>query len=105
MATTHAVGSGKVFAGLGLPNAEVALGEAKVTVWIYRILTDRKPTPTRAVRLLGAMQAPVSALLRCRKASVSADRLMAFLTILGQDVGVTVKPAKRHGAGPMSATV
>jgi hypothetical protein len=30
---------------------------------------------------------------------------MEFLTTLGQDVEVTVKPAVRHGAGHMSVTV
>ena len=38
----------------------------------------------------------------CATLSVSVDRLMEFLTLLGQDVEVTVKPAARYKAGDMS---
>ena len=50
--------------------------------------------------------AQVSALMRCRPVSVSVGKpILEFLTTLGQDVEVTVKPAARHGAGHMSVTV
>jgi hypothetical protein len=51
-----------------------------------------------------ATQAQVSALLRCKPVSVSVGRLMEFLNVLGQDVEVTVKPARRT-AGDMSVIV
>jgi hypothetical protein len=47
----------------------------------------------------GTTQAQVSALMRCRPVSVSIGRLMEFLTILGQDVELTVKPAASHKKG------
>ena len=75
------------------------------TVQIYQILRDRKITQTEAARLLGTTQAQVSALMRCRPVSVSVGKLMEFLTTLGQDVEVTVKPTARRGAGHMSVTV
>jgi predicted XRE-type DNA-binding protein len=105
METTHEVSGGNVFADLGVPNAEQAVVEARLTVQIYRSLRDRKLTRTQAARLLGTTQAQVSALMRCRPVSVSVGGLMAFLTTLGQDVEVTVKPARRQGAGHMSVTV
>jgi predicted XRE-type DNA-binding protein len=105
MDTTHEISSGNVFADLGLPNSEQELVKAKLTVQIYQILRDRKLTQTQAARLLGTTQAQVSALMRCRPVSVSVGRLMEFLTTLGQDVEVTVKPARRRGAGHMSVTV
>jgi predicted XRE-type DNA-binding protein len=105
MATTHEVGSGNIFADLGLPNAEQALVKAKLNVRIYQILRGRKLTRTEAARLLGTTQARVSALMRCPPVSVSVGRLIEFLTILGQEVEVTVKPARRQGAGHMSVTV
>ena len=43
--------------------------------------------------------------MRCRPVSVSVGKLMEFLTTLGQDVEVTVKPAARTGAGHMSVTM
>src|ERR1039458_9580950 len=105
MDTTHEVSSGNVFADLGLPNSEQELVKAKLTVQIYRILRDRKLTQTEAARLLGTTQAQVSALMRCKPVSVSVGRLMEFLTVLGQDVQVTVKPAARRGVGHMSVVV
>jgi len=105
METTHEPGSGNVFADLGFPNSEQELVKAKPTVRIFQILRDRKLTQTEAARLLGTTQAQVSALTRCRPVSVSVGRLMEFLTILGNDIEVTVKPGPRHGTGHMSVTV
>jgi predicted XRE-type DNA-binding protein len=99
MQTTHEVSSGNVFADLGLPNSEQELVKAKLTVQIYQILKDRGLTQTEAAQLLGTTQAQVSTLMRCRPVSVSVGKLMEFLTILGRDVEVTVKPAGRQGAG------
>lgn len=105
MDMTHEVSSGNVFADLGLPNSEQELVKAKLTVQIYQILKDRKVTQTEAARLLGTTQAQVSALMRCRPVSVSVGKLMEFLTTLGQDVEVTVKPGTQKGTGHMSVTV
>jgi predicted XRE-type DNA-binding protein len=104
MATTHEDSSGNVFADLGFPNSEQELVKAKLTVRIYQILKDRNVTQTEAARLLGTTQAQVSALMRCRPVSISVGKLMEFLTILGQDVEVTVKPGGRQGAGHISVT-
>jgi predicted XRE-type DNA-binding protein len=105
METTHEASSGNVFADLGFPNSEQELVKAKLTVQIYQILKDQKLTQTEAARLLGTTQAQVSALMRCRPVSVSVGRLMEFLTTLGQDVEVTVKPCAHQGAGHMSVTL
>jgi predicted XRE-type DNA-binding protein len=105
METTHEVSSGNVFADLGFPNSERELVKAKLTVQIYHILRDQKLNQTKAARMLGTTQAHVSALMRCRPVSVSVGRLMEFLTVLGQDVEVTVKPGKSRGVGHMSVTV
>lgn len=100
--------SGNVFADLGFPDSEQELVKAKLTVQIYRLLKDRDLTQTDAAKLLGTTQAQVSALMRCRPVSVSVGRLMEFLTTLGQDVEITVKPASRRSKGRhglMSVTV
>src|ERR1700693_5230566 len=105
MAKTHEDSSGNVFADLGFPNSEQELVKARLTVQIYQILKDRKLTQTDAAKLLGTTQAQVSALMRCRPVSVSVGKLMEFLTTLGQDVEVTVKPGTPHRAGHISVTV
>jgi predicted XRE-type DNA-binding protein len=97
--------SGNVFADLGLPNSEQELLKAKLTVQIYRIIKRLGLTQNKAAELLGTTQAQVSALMRCRPVSVSVGRLMEFLTVLGQDVEVTVKPAPAKKPGHMSVVV
>jgi predicted XRE-type DNA-binding protein len=106
MAKTHEESSGNVFADLGFPNSEQELVKAKLTVQIFQILRDRKITQREAAHLLGTTQAQVSALMRCRPTSVSVGRLMEFLTMLGHDIEVTIKPGRRSGkSGHMSVTV
>jgi predicted XRE-type DNA-binding protein len=105
MNTRHEVSSGNVFADLGLPNSEQELLKAKLTVQIYKLIKEQNLTQTKAAELLGTTQAQMSALMRCRPVSVSVGRLMEFLTILGQDVEVTVKPTGTRSAGHMSVIV
>lgn len=105
MGMTHEESSGNVFADLGFPNSEQELVKAKLTVLIYQILRERNLTQTESARLLGTTQAQVSALMRCRPVSISVGKLMAFLTTLGQDIEMTVKPSARQSVGHMSVIV
>ena len=79
--------------------------KVKLTLQIYRTLKGRGLTQIEEARLLGTTQARVSALMRCRPVSVSVGRFMEFLTALGQDSEVTVKPGAHPGEGDMSVTV
>jgi predicted XRE-type DNA-binding protein len=98
--------SGNVFADLGFRNSKQELLKAKLTVEIYKLLKAQGVTQQEAAKLLGTTQAQVSALMRCKPVSVSVGRLMEFLTLLGQDVKVTVRPApRRRKAGDMSVVV
>ena len=91
-------GSGNVFRDLGLPNPEQEMMKARLTLQIYRIIRERGLTQTQAAKALGIKQPHVSLLVRNRAGSFSAGRLMEFLTALGQDVEITVRPAqKEHG--------
>ncbi len=98
--------SGNVFADLGFRNSKQELLKAQLTVEIYKHLKARGITQQQAAKLLGTTQAQVSALMRCKPVSVSVGRLMEFLTVLGQDVKVTVRPApRRRKAGNMVVVV
>ena len=91
-------GSGNVFADLGLPNPEQEFLKAQLTLQIYRIIRARGLTQAKAGEILGIRQPHVSALMRNRAGNFSVGRLFEFLTALGLDVTVTVKPAgKRQG--------
>ena len=90
--------SGNVFVDLGLANPERELLKARLTLEIYRILKERHLTQASAGLLLGIKQPHVSLLVRNRAGSFSVERLMDFLTALGQDVEITVRPTrKEHG--------
>ena len=92
-------GSGNVFADIGLPEPERELTKARLTLTIYRIIRERGLTQTQAAKVLGIQQPQVSLLMRNRAGSFSVDRLMEFLTALGQDVEINVYKSRRdHGA-------
>jgi predicted XRE-type DNA-binding protein len=97
-------GSGNVFADLDLPYAEQELLKARLTLQIYKLIKARGLTQTKAGELLGIRQPHVSALMRNRAGAFSVERLMEFLTDLGQDVEITVRPT-RKGHGKVSVVV
>jgi predicted XRE-type DNA-binding protein len=97
-------GSGNVFADLGLPNADLELMKARLTLQIYRIIKERGITQTETGKILGIPQPHVSALARNRSGNFSVGRLINFLTALGQDVEITVRPTRKDH-GQMSVVV
>ncbi len=91
-------GSGNVFADLGVPNPEIALVKAKLVQRIRELIAERKFTQVGAAKLLGLDQPKVSALTRGRVEGYSIDRLFRFLNALGQQVEITVRPARPQAA-------
>ena len=92
-------GSGNVFADLGFPNPERELLKARLTLQIYRLIKDRGLTQAQAGAILGIKQPHVSGLMRGRSGNFSVERLMDFLTALGQDVEITVRPTRKEHGG------
>ncbi len=91
-------GSGNVFRDLGFPNPEREQIKARLTLQIYRLVKDRGLTQAAAGEILGIRQPHVSGLMRGQSGNFSVERLMDFLTALGQDIEITVKPTRReHG--------
>ena len=86
--------SGNVFADLGFRNSDQELLKAKLTLQIHKLLKEQGITQEAAAKRLGTRQPHISALMNLKPVSVSVGRLMEFLTVLGQDVEVVVKPAK-----------
>ena len=101
MATSTNVRSGTrdVFADLELPQAEERLAKAKLARAIGSTINARRLTQREAAELLGVDQPKVSQVLSCRLAGFSTERLLRFLTSLGRDVEIRVKPcaARRRG--------
>jgi predicted XRE-type DNA-binding protein len=91
-------GSGNVFADLGFPNPDREQIKARLTLEIYRLIKERGLTQAKAGEILGIQQPHVSSLMRGQSGNFSVERLMDFLTALGRDVEITVKPtSKDHG--------
>ena len=90
--------TGNIFADLGFANPEREQLKAHLTVQIYRLVKQRGLTQAEAGEILGIKQPHVSSLMRGQSGAFSVERLMDFLTALGQDVEITVKPtSKNHG--------
>ena len=89
-------GTGNVFADLGFANPEREQLKARLTLEIYRLIKKRDLTQAEAGLLLGIKQPHVSSLMRGRSGTFSVERLMDFLTALGQDVEITVRPTRKH---------
>lgn len=94
---------GNVFADLGVPHPEQELLKARLALQIYRLIRELGITQSEAGKILGIKQPHVSALMRNRAGTFSVERLMEFLTALGQDVEITVRPARKpQGAVSLS---
>jgi predicted XRE-type DNA-binding protein len=70
--------------------------KARLTLEIYRLIKKRDLTQAEAGFLLGIKQPHVSSLMRGQSGAFSVERLMDFLTALGQDVEITVRPTRKH---------
>ncbi len=82
------LGSGNVFADLGLPNPEQELLKAQLTHAIYEQLKRRKLTQAQAAKLLGLHQPQVSVLMRRRPGLFSVGKLLEILAVLGRDIEI-----------------
>ena len=99
-----AQGSGNVFRDLGFPHPEREQLKADLTLQIYRLIRQRGLTQAEAGQILRIRQPHVSVLMRGRSGAFSVDRLMQFLTALGQDVQVTVRSTRKR-RGELSVVV
>ncbi|MGH6960229.1 MAG: helix-turn-helix domain-containing protein [Dongiaceae bacterium] len=80
----HEVGSGNVFADVGLPDAELHLLKAEIVNRIDDILKERRLTQAAAARLMGISQPDVSKMLRGLFRGFSLERLLLFLAALAR---------------------
>jgi predicted XRE-type DNA-binding protein len=93
----HEVGSGNIFADLGLPNAEEHQLKAALVVQLKRLIAERGLTQTAAAKLIEMKQPDLSKVLRGQLRLVSVDKLMRTLTAFDQDVEITLKPHRKRG--------
>ena len=107
---THATvtkGSGNVFRDLGFSEKKSAelLLKSSLLQAIQDTIKSRGWKQVEAAAQLGIDQAKVSKLLSGQMAGFSIERLVHFLSLLGQDVEVTVRKASRGRRGTVRAKV
>jgi predicted XRE-type DNA-binding protein len=88
-------GSENIFADIGLPNPEQRLAKADLAIRIAAAIRARRLTQAAAARILKIDQPKISRLLRGQLSGFSTERLMQFLTLLGRDVEIIVRPVRR----------
>jgi predicted XRE-type DNA-binding protein len=95
---SYEVGSGNVFADLGLADPEERLLKAELALKIRDLIAARGWTQAQAAKALGATRADVSELVRGRLTRFSVDRLLRFVRSLGQRVTITMHDAEASDA-------
>jgi predicted XRE-type DNA-binding protein len=85
--------TGNVFEDLGFADAAKRTTKVALAVELNRILKSKGLTQAAAAKLLDANQPKISALLNYRLDGFSVERLLNFLTALGQDVHITIRSA------------
>ena len=88
----YEVGSGNVFADLGLPDAEELKAKALLVIEIIQIIGTRGLKQADAAEIMGIDQPKVSQLMRGKLDGFSMERLYRFLNALGRDVEIVVTP-------------
>lgn len=91
--------SGNVFEDLALPESAERLAKSEFAARISSIIERRGFTQLQAAKVLGVDQADISNLTRGKLSGYSTDRLLRFLTILGQDVEIRM-PRRLHARRP-----
>lgn len=88
----------------GNVDADEMLAKARIVSQLGRIIQARELTQAQAGELLGIDQPKISALLRGHFRGYSQERLIGFLTRLGMDVDIVVRPKarKRQSMGSVS---
>lgn len=88
MAETFTVGSGNVFADLGLPNPEEALLKSKLAHGASIAIRDLGLSERAAARFLGIDLAELRDLLRGRLGCFSVEQLRSFNVDLARRAGL-----------------
>ena len=87
------MGSGNVFADLGLPDADKLKIKSGLVIEITKAMRKLGLTQKAAAERMGIPQPKVSAMLRGDFTNLSERKLMDCLNRLGYDIEINVRPA------------
>lgn len=95
---TYTVGSGNIFADLGVDEPEEHLAKAQLVGRIADAIAARGVTHVQAAEILGAPTPSAAALLRGDITGFTLERLFRLLIALDNDIAIVVGPKSgEHG--------
>lgn len=97
--------TGNIYGDLGTADADAMLVKAQLAYKISLLMKASKMTQTAAGRLFQLPQPKVSALLRGQFRGISEEKMMRCLVALGQNVEISIKPAKRGLPAQLSVAI
>ncbi len=92
------VGSGNVFADLGLGDAPALKLKAAIAAQINSILRHRRLTQVQASKLLGLPQPKISALKNGKLRGLSLEKLLEIMVKLDRDVEIGFSKSSKEGS-------
>ena len=90
-------GTGNFFADLGLAGPAELQTKTRLAMALNRLIKERGLKQADVARQMAIPQPKVSALVNYRLDGLSVERLMEFLTLMGCDVEIIVRPAQAAG--------
>lgn len=92
------IGSGNVFADLGLDDAEGLYTRTALGIQVLKTIRKKGLSQKEAGKLLGLKQPEVSAIMRAKFSRFSQERLIGFLNRFEQKV--TIRVSRHHQGEP-----
>ena len=86
------LGSGNVFADLGLPDPDERHLRVQLALRLNDLLKAEGLTQAAAAKLLGIAQPHVSELKNYKLSRFSSERLLHYITLLNRDVEIFIRP-------------
>ena len=88
------MGSGNVFADLGLKDADELFARAQIGYCVYKILQAKQLKQHEIATVLGIAQSDVSHLMNGHFSRFTTDKLLGFLKRLDRKVTIRIAPHK-----------
>ena len=86
------VGSGNVFADLGLKDADQLMARSQIGFHVFKILEQKRLKQREIASILGIAQSDVSHLMNGHFSRFTTDKLLDFLRQLGRKVIIEASP-------------
>ena len=90
--TRFEVGSGNVFADLGLKDADQLMARSQIGFHVFKILEQKRLKQREIASLLAIAQSDVSHLMNGHFSRFTTDKLLDFLRRLDRKVTIEVSP-------------